>query len=421
VSRTIRLPFGKKFLRAELRADRILPRRVAGPADEHEAVRQALEQPIATPPLAEIVRPRETVAILVNDVTRLARTDLMLPPLVATLNQAGVRDEDILVVYALGNHRPQTEAERRRLIGEGMFQRLRTLEHDARDEANLVTVGRTSFGNVVQINRRVLEVERIILTGEIIHHLIAGYSGGRKSVVPGVAGFNTTTYNHRMILDSRCRSGVLEGNPAHEDMLEGCRMVEPDFMVNLVLTPAGKLVRVVAGHYDLAHREGCRAVDAMLRVEVDQPYDLVVASAGGHPLDIDLRQAHKGLENACRCLRPGGAILYYAECVNGAGSGPLEEFLWRYGNPEAMERALHENFVIGGHKAWWLARLGRRFDVHLVSRLDAALVRRCGFESVPPEEHAGRLRELLGKAGTAARVAAIPGAGFTLPALRGEK
>ncbi len=123
---------------------------------------------------------------------------------------------------------------------------------------NLVEIGTTSFGNRVEINREVWDADRIILTGEIIYHLIAGYSGGRKSLAPGVAGFRTTTFNHRMIFDPRCRSGQLDGNPAHEDLLEACRMADPDFLVNVVLSPEGKLIRVVAGHYDLAHREGCR-------------------------------------------------------------------------------------------------------------------------------------------------------------------
>src|SRR5262245_6143364 len=183
----------------------------------------------------------------------------------------------------------------------------------------LVTLGTTSFCNVVKINRRVWEADRIILTGEIIYHLIAGYSGGRKSLVPGVAGVRTTTFNHRMIFDPRCRPGLLDGNPAHEDLLEGCRMADPDFLVNVVLNPEGRLVRVVAGHYELAHREGCHTVDEMLRTELNEPYDLIIASAGGHPVDIDLRQAHKGLENACLALKPAGDILFYAECPSGAG------------------------------------------------------------------------------------------------------
>ena len=261
-------------------------------------------------------------------------------------------------MFALGIHRPQTDEERRLIIGEEMHSRIRCFDHIAADDAGLVEIGTTSFGNRVEINREVWEADRIILTGEIIYHLIAGYSGGRKSLVPGVAGFRTTTFNHRMIFDPDCRAGKLDGNPAHEDLLEACRMADPDFIVNVVLSPEGKLIRVVAGHYDLAHREGCRTVDRMLRVEIEAPYDLIVASAGGFPLDIDLRQAHKGLENACQALRPGGAILFYAECPNGAGIGSFEDYVRRYRDDFEMREALSREFVVGGHKAYWVARLG---------------------------------------------------------------
>jgi lactate racemase len=264
----------------------------------------------------------------------------------------------------------------------------------------------------------VWEADRIILTGEIIYHLIAGYSGGRKSLVPGVAGFRTTTFNHRMIFDPHCRSGLLDGNPAHEDLLEACRMAGPDFLVNVVLSPEGRLVRVVAGHYDLAHREGCRTVDRMLRAEIDAPYDLVIASAGGFPFDLDLRQAHKGLENACQALRPGGSILFYAECPNGAGIGAFEDYVRRYRDDFEMRAALEREFVVGGHKAYWVARLGRLYKVHLVSGLDPDFVRRCHFQPVAPGDHECTLQTLLKQARPDARVAVIPYAGFTLPAVR---
>jgi nickel-dependent lactate racemase len=340
----------------------------------------------------------------------------MLPPIVNTLNAAGVRDCDMFIIFALGIHRLQTDDERRLIVGEEIYSRIRCFDHVATDDASLIAIGATSFGNRVEINREVWEADRIILTGEIIYHLIAGYSGGRKSLVPGVGGFRTTTFNHRMIFHPDCKSGKLDGNPAHEDLLEACSMVDPDFIVNVVLSPEGKLIRAVAGHYNLAHREGCRTVDAMLRVEIEAPYDVVVASAGGFPLDIDLRQAHKGLENACQALRPGGSILFYAECPNGAGIKSFEDYVRLYDNDHEMQDALDREFVVGGHKAWWVARLGRLYDVHLVSGLDPAFVRRCHFNPVTPEGHAALLEELLLKAGTAARVAVIPYSGFTLPA-----
>jgi nickel-dependent lactate racemase len=267
---------------------------------------------------------------------------------------------------------------------------------------------------VVEINRQVWEADRIILTGEIIYHMIAGYSGGRKSLVPGVAGNRTTTFNHSMIFDPHCRAGLLDGNPAHEDLLEATRMVEPDFIVNLVLSPAGKLLGVFAGHYDLAHREGCKAVDRLLATEVAAPYDLVVASSGGDPLDIDLRQAHKGMEHACRVLRPGGTLFYYAQCSNGSGSPKVDEFINRYDDDRQMEQALREQFVVGGHKAYWIVRLGRMYDVHLVSMLPPQFVARCHFKPVPPPDHEAHLRSLLASGGSR-RVAVIPYAGFTMP------
>ncbi len=412
------LPFGGSVLRLPVAGEPIRPPESATVADEAGAIQSALDHPIGCALLAGIVKPGESVVIVVNDITRLARSDLFLPPLVNTLNAAGVSDSDMDIVFALGTHRAQTEAERRAIVGEEIYRRIRAYDHDGGDDANLIEVGTTSFGNRVEINRRVLEADRIVLTGEIIFHQIAGYSGGRKSLVPGVAGNRTTAFNHRMVLDPRCRAGVLAGNPAHEDMLEGCRMIGPDFLVNWVLSPTGKLLHVTAGHFEQAHLEGCRAAERLLRTPIECPYDLVIASAGGAPLDIDLRQAHKGMENACAALRPGGSLYYYAECGDGLGSAMLAHYLKTYGSDDEMESALRRNFVVGGHKALWLARLGRRYDVHLVTNLDPGLVERCGFQAVRPAAHEKRLSELL-REKAPARVAVMPHAGFTMPALTG--
>ena len=409
------LPYGRRSISIDLQADQVVHHGGAPIANEEAAVQHAILHPIGTPPLSEIAKPGERIAIIVNDITRLTRTELILPPIVETLNGAGIPDADIFIVFALGIHRRQTPEERRSIIGDELFRRIRNFDHICDDEANLVTVGTTRFGNTVEINRQVMEADRIILTGEIMYHLIAGYSGGRKGLVPGVAGWRTTTFNHRMIFDPQCGSGILDGNPSHEDLLEACRIVEPDFLVNVVLTPDGKLARVVAGHYDTAHREGCKTVDELLSVPIDDPYDLLVASAGGYPLDIDLRQAHKGLENACRALKPGGTILFYAECGNGSGHPSFDQYVNRYADDIEMKRALLDRFEIGGHKAYWVSRLGRLFNIHLVSELPADFVERCHLQPVPFERHAGRLRDLVQKAGPSARIGVIPHAGHTLP------
>lgn len=383
------------------------------------ATRDALRNPIGTRPLQKLVHPGERVAVLVNDITRLVHSEVFLPVLLEELNDAGVPDRDIFIVFALGIHRRQSAEEQRRIVGEEIARRIALYDHDCYDRDNLVSMGRTSRGNQVWINRRVWEADRVILTGEIIHHLIAGYSGGRKSLVPGAAGAETTTFNHRFILDPQCQAGVLEGNPAHEDLLEACGMFGPDFLLNVVLNQEGKIARMVAGHYDLAHREGCKTVDQMYRCPVEEPFDVVLASAGGFPFDIDLRQAHKGMENATRALKPGGVLVYFAECRDGAGHRAIEEWVQRFSTSAEMERELRSQFVVGGHKAYWLARMGEHFRILLVSGLPEAFVRRCHLTPAPDPQEA--VERELAKLPAVGRIAHIPHAGFTLPVQVGER
>ena len=417
VADALQVAYGSATLPLAVSAETIEPPCVDPLIDERAAVEHALDHPIGSRPLSETVKRGETVLIIVNDITRLARSDLLLPPIVATLNRIGIDDSDISILFALGTHRPQTPEERRSIVGDEIYSRIATYDHDGADDANLVTVGTTSFGNRIEINRRVLEADRVILTGEIIFHKIAGYSGGRKSLVPGVASNRTATFNHGMVLDPRCRAGVLDGNPAHEDLLEGARIVGADFLVNVILSTSGKLLHVTAGHFEDAHLAGCRAADRLLRSSIPYHYDFVIASAGGAPLDMDLRQAHKGMDNACRALRPGGTLVYYAECGDGFGSPMLERYLNTYANAADMERALRDNFVIGGHKALWLSRLGEAYDIRLITQLNPEVVRRCGFEPIPLPYHENRISELI-RQSMPQRVAFIPHAGFTVPELQ---
>ena len=386
--------------------------------DHAAAVRSALANPIGAPTLGKILHSGERVAVLVNDITRQVNSEVFLPILIDEINACGVPDRDIFIVFALGLHRQQSPEEQRRIVGKEVARRIALHDHDCHNRENLVNLGRTSRGNHIWVNRRVDEADRVILTGEIIYHQIAGYSGGRKSLIPGVAGAESTTFNHQLLLDPNCRPGVLGGNPAHEDLLEACRMFEPDFLLNVVPSPAGGWVQVVAGHYDLAHRAGCKTVDQMCRIQLDQPYDLVLASAGGFPLDINLRQAHKGMENAARALRPGGTLIYFAECREGSGSPAIEEWVEKFSSAEQMERELRSGFVVGAHKAFWLARLGERVRVLLVSKLPSALVQKCHLQPLadPDDAASNELRRL----GVGARVAYIPHAGITLPVTKEE-
>jgi lactate racemase len=416
-------PYGKGTRTVHLSGgfvcDQLAANLAASLEDPEGAVRAALRNPIGTPPLSKVVSRGERVAIVVNDITRLVHSEVFLPVLINELNSAGIRDSDIFIVFALGIHRRQSPDEQRLVVGEEVARRIALSDHDCHDQDNLVHIGRTSRGNEVWINRRVWEADRVILTGEIVYHLIAGYSGGRKSLVPGVAGAETTTFNHKFILDPACRTGKLAGNPAHEDLLEACRMFGPDFLLNVVLSPAGNLVKVVAGHFEHAHYEGCKTVDRMYRVPFGEPYDLVLASAGGFPFDIDLRQAHKGMENAANAVRPGGTLVYFAECLNGAGHRAFEDWVRRFTNSSEMEEELRSQFVVGGHKAYWVVRLGERVRVLLVSALPETFVRRCQLRPAPDPQ--STIENELSRMPPGSRIAYIPHAGFTLPVSCAER
>lgn len=408
-SRSIAIPDGSEW-------DMLEPRRVEPLPEPRAAVLEALRRPIDSPPLREIVGPEDHVAVLVNDVTRLARSDVFLPVLISELNSAGVADDRIFIVFALGIHRKQTAEERRAIVGDEIARRIRMADHDCFDRSQLVHIGRTTRGNEVWVNRRVREATKVILTGEIIYHLIAGYSGGRKSLIPGVAGAETTTFNHKLILDPQCRAGLLDGNPAHEDLLEACRLFNPSFLLNVVLNPQGDLTGVFCGHYEAAHRAGCAAVDRLYGVEVEKIYDVVLASSGGFPVDIDLRQAHKGIENAARALRHGGVLIYFSECKDGAGIRAFEEWVARYTSSEAMAAALRANFVVGGHKAYWVTRLGEQFRIFLASSLPDSFVRQCHLHPAPDPDSI--LREIAMQSEKPLRIGVMPYANFTLPLMR---
>jgi nickel-dependent lactate racemase len=179
------------------------------------------------------------------------------------------------------------------------------------------------------------------------------------------------------------------------------------------LNANGELARIVAGHYEQAHRAGCEIVNALHQVPFGQPYDIMIASAGGFPFDIDLRQAHKGMENAARAVRPGGTLLYFAECREGTGIRAISEWAERYSSSNEMAQALHSHFVVGGHKAYWIVRLGERMRVLLISRLPASLVRNCHLTAV--SDAAGALGTALKETGPETRVAFMPEASLTFP------
>lgn len=356
--------------------------------DPGKALLKALRSPISSAPLRETVRAGETICLLVNDSTRLARSEFFLPYIVSELTEAGIKEKDIFIVFTNGSHRPMSKDEMENLAGENVSSRIQMFNHDSRDNDELVFLGDTSFDTPVYVNKKVKEADRRILTGSVVHHFFAGFGGGRKALIPGVAGWETIRKNHSLLLDERAVSGKLDGNPVHEDLLEAALMVGGDFLLNTVLDQDKNILGFYAGDMVEGHRAACAMADRVYGIEIDRPADVVIASCGGYPKDINVYQAHKTLDNAVKALKKGGRLILVARCPEGIGSEAYEQWAEKYRSLSELEAALRSNFYLGGHKAYTVARLLRQGTVYLVSDLDPGQARLLGFVPVSSLEEA---------------------------------
>lgn len=318
-------------------------------ADPAGAVREALAHPISSRPLADIVRGRKSACIVISDITRPVPNQIILPPMLETLEAAGVAREAIVILIATGMHRPNLGDELAHMVGRDIMARYRIENHFCREAENYRRID-TIDGAPIEVNRHYLDAGLGILTGLIEPHFYAGFSGGRKAILPGISSFETMKFMHsyRMIEHPRVANCVLDGNPFHENGLRICEMAGVDFIVNVVLNKRREVGGVFAGHYDRAHRAGCEVVERHSTAAVDEPFDLVITSGGGFPLDATFYQISKALTCARNVLRKGGTIVVVCGCQEGLGGkefsgilrsvGSLAEFRERYQDPK--------NFVI---------------------------------------------------------------------------
>lgn len=335
------LAYGRTGLAVDLpeTTDIVSARFVPGLADEAAAIRQALRRPIGSAPLAAKVKPGDKVVIAHSDITRATPNDRLLPVLLAELEAAGVAREDITLLNALGTHRRQTEAELRLMLGDAVVDAYRCLQHNAFDEADLVSLGQTSFGYPVRVNRCFMEADIRLLTGFIEPHFFAGFSGGPKGVLPALAGAESVLTNHGrdMIAHPKATWGITEGNPIWEEMREVALRTTPAFLLNVTLNNRREITGVFAGEMLAAHAAGCAFVRENAMTRVAAPYDVVITTNSGYPLDQNLYQAVKGMSAANQIVRPGGAIIIAAECADGLPDhGRYADLLAEAGSPQGV-------------------------------------------------------------------------------------
>jgi nickel-dependent lactate racemase len=337
----VQLAYGHHGLEVELPDQSVLldSRPTPGLKDEVECLRQSMLNPIQDRPLPSKVKAGDQIVIVHSDITRATPNDRILPVLIELLESEGVNSQDITLLNALGTHRPQTDIELRKMLGDSIVDGYRCLQHDAYDDANLMQLGHTSSGSTLRINRAYMEADVRILTGFIEPHFFAGFSGGPKGILPAIAGVESVLTNHSvsMIMDQRATWGITEGNPIWEEMLEAAILAQPTFLLNVTLNEKREITGVFAGDLLAAHRAGCDFVKCRAMVPVEEPFDLVITTNSGYPLDQNLYQCVKGMSAARQIVKQGGTILMVAACADGLPEhGRYAELLSKAGSPRRV-------------------------------------------------------------------------------------
>ena len=342
----VRLAYGAGGLEVELPDERttvVEPEYHAGADDERAVLRAALRNPVAGPPLRELARPGQKVAISMCDGTRAQPRDKMVP---AVLDELGVPDEDVVILVATGTHRGNTDAEIRAMLGDELVERVRVVNHDARDRDSLVFLGEHGHGVPVWINRLWVEADIRITTGFVEPHFFAGFSGGPKLVTPGLAGLDTVLvlHNAERIGDPQATWGVIEGNPVHDDIRAAAAAAPPHFAFDVILNREQRVIEAFAGELGPMHRAACAAAERFAMRAVPEPFDVVVTSNSGYPLDQNLYQAVKGMSAAAKVVKPGGLIVCAAECRDGfPGHGSYRTLLETHASPREFLRTIAQS------------------------------------------------------------------------------
>jgi nickel-dependent lactate racemase len=385
----VHLPYGRQGLEVALpdQAQVLLPKRVPALARPEEAVLQALRQPIGSLPLAELVRPGHRVAIVFSDITRPTPNHILLPPILSELAARDVLEENVALVNATGMHRPNTREELIAMLGQDVVDRYRIVQHDARDKRQQAFLRKNERGAEIWINGDYIRADVKILTGFVEPHIFAGYSGGGKAVLPGIAGAEIIMSNHGgpMLAHPRATWCQTEGNPVFEEARRVALATQPAFIVNVTLNERKETTGVFAGELIQAHDAGIAFAEGVYLQPLPQRYDIVVVTNMGYPADINLYQSGKGMSVAAQAVKEGGAIVLATECADGLGQEHYGEMLaWRQTPQELLDMVLEPGFA--ELEQWAIqcqAMVQVRADVYLYSSLGPEQTRRAHMKHCP--------------------------------------
>ncbi|MGI8493939.1 MAG: nickel-dependent lactate racemase [Pyrinomonadaceae bacterium] len=336
---------------------------------------ERLDTPIDSPRLDEIVKPDETVLIVVPDATREAAAGQIVNLIVRRLISNGTQPGDIRIIFATGIHRAVTEDEKRDILTPFIYQRIKILEHNARDLSQIIRLGETKRGIPIELNRALVEHDHVILVGGVSFHYFAGFGGGRKMVCPGLGSNRTVSETHKLAFDAEQktrREGVglaqLTGNAVHEEFMEVVEKINPSFAINTIVNDKGEAVEIFAGNWKTAHEKACEVYAEEHSVKITEKRDTVIVSCGGAPFDLNMIQAHKALEMASHTCTSDGTIIFLAECADGLGRSDFLKW-FEAENSAALAEILCEKYQVNGQTAWSLLSKAERFNVEIVTDL----------------------------------------------------
>lgn len=391
-------------------------------SDADKAVRQAISHPIASPPLAELAKGRESACLVISDVTRPVPNQVILPPMLETLEQAGIPREQITILIATGIHRPNEGKELEDMVGCSIMDTYRIVNHLSQKPETHAYLGRTQRGTPVYIDKTYLAADLKVITGLIEPHLMAGYSGGRKAICPGLASVETMKVMHGPELMEHPKSavGILEGNPFHIEATEIALMAEAHFNLNVAIDKQRQITGVFAGALVESHRVGAQFVEKQAKVTLPAPVDAAVVSSAGYPLDTTFYQAIKGLLAAVEIVKQGGSILLVAACSEGIGSKPFTDLIFKTDDLGAFVQGLYNpaNFVIDQWQLEELAKVARKADVYFYTD-GIPYHQRAKLFVHPLKSPQEGIEEFLARYGEDVQIAAIPEGPYVLAQIEG--
>lgn len=426
----LKLPYWDSFISAPepkgTIAEYLEPKQYAAETTDAESIiREAFNDPIGAPPINEVVHPGDKVCVIIPDVTRLWQlTDKYLPIVIAKLNEIGIPDEDITLLSATGGHRHQTEQEHLALIGDDLFHRFRVIDHQSNEKGNLVYMGTTRMGTPVWINSAAIHTDKLILTGAVCYHSMAGFSGGRKSVVPGVAGQETIDATHSRVLVPGFGNGIYPSircgsmgpdNPMHVDLVEAASFAKPAYLINIAVGGEHNIIKAFAGDWIEAHEVAAKFADEIDGAPVRAKCDLTIASAGGNPKDVNLYQASRALANTVYMTKPGGTIILAAKCPEGIGDEDCEHHMKDFPTFDKQEHNLRENYSSGAFIGYQYIDAAKKFNLILISDIPKDSLPNTKIHITGSLEEALNLAESLSDCPDQRQIAVMPQASKTLP------